>query len=66
VGPERPSSEVENHPRGRQALEIGGESPEGASGPRASRRISSAATGPRARRRLTRGVPRPVSLVNLD
>jgi hypothetical protein len=31
----RPSSETEPHPRGRPALERGGTSPEGASGPRA-------------------------------
>jgi hypothetical protein len=44
----RPSSEVEVRPRGRQALERGGGSPEGAS-------------GPRARWRLTRGGVRPSS-----
>jgi hypothetical protein len=52
------SSAAENHPRGRQALERGGGSPEGASGPRARRSLRGVAHGPRARRKLDRGVPR--------
>jgi hypothetical protein len=55
----RPSSEVEVRPRGRQALERGGGSPEGATGPRARRRIRGTAPGPRATHRIARGVPRP-------
>jgi hypothetical protein len=43
-----PSSEAESHPRGRPALERGGNSPEGAS-------------SPRARRNLTRGGDQPSS-----
>jgi hypothetical protein len=42
------SSEAETHSRGRQTLERGADSPEGA-------------PGPRARRRPARGVPRPTS-----
>jgi hypothetical protein len=53
-----PSSEAETHPRGRQALERGGNSPEGASSPRARRKLCGAAPGPRARWRYARGVPR--------
>jgi hypothetical protein len=58
---------------GHQALERGGDSPEGALGPRARRRFTRGALGPRARqslsgvapsprarRKLTRGVPRPI------
>jgi hypothetical protein len=47
-GSKAASSEMETRPSGRQALERGGDSPEGAS-------------GPRARWRLTRGGVRPSS-----
>jgi hypothetical protein len=59
AGGSDPSSEAEIRPRGRQALERGGDSPEGASSPRARRRLRGAVPGPRARRKFTRGVPRP-------
>jgi hypothetical protein len=49
-GPVAVSSEAENRPRGRQTPERGGESPEGA-------------LGPRARRRIARGGARPSSEV---
>jgi hypothetical protein len=39
-GPARASSEVETHPRGRSALERGGDPPEGASSPRAWRSLA--------------------------
>jgi hypothetical protein len=42
-------------------LKRGGDSPEGASGPRARRRIARGGLGPRARRRLARGGVRPSS-----
>jgi hypothetical protein len=54
------SSEAENRPRGCQALERGGESPEGALGPRARRTVARGASAPRARQRIARGVLRPV------
>jgi hypothetical protein len=53
--PGAPSSEAEFHPMGRQALERGGVSPEGASGPRARRSLRGVAPGPRARRKLAQG-----------
>jgi hypothetical protein len=43
------SSEAENRLRGRQALERGGESPEGVSVPRARQSLHSVAPGPRRR-----------------
>jgi hypothetical protein len=49
LGGPGPLSEVEIRSRGRQALERGGDSPEGASSPRARRRFRGAAPGPRAR-----------------
>jgi hypothetical protein len=54
----RPSSEAEIRPRGRPALELGGDSLEGASDTRARQRSRGAAPGPRARRKSARGVPR--------
>jgi hypothetical protein len=59
-GPREASSEAENRLRGRDALEGGGDSPEGELGPQARRRSHGAAPGPRARPRLARGVPRPI------
>jgi hypothetical protein len=53
-----PSSEAEIRPRRRPALERGGDSPKGASGPRARWRSRGAASGPRARRKFSRGAPR--------
>jgi hypothetical protein len=53
-----PSSEAETRLRGRPALEQGGDSPEGASDPRARRRFRGTAPGPRARRKFARGAPR--------
>jgi hypothetical protein len=44
-GSKAASSEVETSPGGRQALERGGDSPEGALGPRARRRLHGAALG---------------------
>jgi hypothetical protein len=45
-GPRAASSEVENHPRGCEALERGGYSPEGASIPRARRSLARGGVGP--------------------
>jgi hypothetical protein len=56
---------VESRLRGRQALERGGGSPEGASGPRARRKSPEGASGPRARRRIAWGGVRPSSEVEL-
>jgi hypothetical protein len=69
-GPREASSKAETRPRGSRSLQRGGDSPEGALGPRARRRLTrggvrpsseaesrGAAPGPRARRRLARGVP---------
>jgi hypothetical protein len=59
--PVRASGEAESHPRGRPALERGGNSPEG--GPSLERGGNSpeGATSPRVRRNLTRGVDLPSS-----
>jgi hypothetical protein len=45
--------------RAREALERGGTSPEGATGPRARRGLTRGASSPRARRGLTRGASSP-------
>jgi hypothetical protein len=55
------SSKAKIRPRGRPALERGGDSPKGASSPRARWRSHGAASGPRARRRFARGGVRPSS-----
>jgi hypothetical protein len=57
-GPRVTSSKAESRPRGSQSLERGGDSPEGALGPRARRRLRGTTPGPRARRRFVRAVPR--------
>jgi hypothetical protein len=53
-GPRAASSEAETHPRGRQALERDGESPEGALDPRARRRIARGGARPSNETKFTR------------
>jgi hypothetical protein len=55
------SSEVENHPSGRQALERGGDSLEGALGPRARRRIARGGARPSSEAEFTRRGARSTS-----
>jgi hypothetical protein len=62
--PVRPLSEAEPHLRGRPALERGGTSPEGATGPRARRNLTRGGVqppSPRARREFASAVSCPSS-----
>jgi hypothetical protein len=59
----RPPSDAEPHPRGRPALERGGTSPEGATGPRARRSCTGTAPYPSSGVEFRPRVARPIALV---